>query len=90
MGRGRKGLLVRSTRMTNKNQKPYLGSRPGVFCPPERQRVIPLQVVELAQNLTKEQLAAILFPEARSSAPREQTRASVHREGSTPRVFPVS
>ena len=84
MGRGRKGLLVRSTRMTNKNQQPYLASRPGVFTPPERQNVITPNMVELAQTLTKEQLVAALFPAVQPSAPHEETPASVHRAGSTP------
>ena len=90
MGRGRKGLLVRSTRMTNKNQQPYLASRPGVFTPPERQNVITPNMAELAQTLTKEQLVAALFPAAQPSAPHEQTPSSVHQEGSTPLVYPVS
>ena len=89
MGRGRKGLLVRATRMTNKNQQPYLASRPGVFTPPERQNVITPNMVELAQTLTKEQLVAALFPAALSSAPHEQTPSLVHLAGSTPRVSPV-
>ena len=89
MGRGRKGLLVKATRRTNKNQQPYLASRPGVFIPPERQNVITPNMVELAQTLTKEQLVAALFPAAQPSAPLEQTLFLVHLAGSTPRVSPV-
>ena len=37
------------------------GVRPGVFCPQERQNVITPQEVEIAQSITKQQLAYILF-----------------------------
>ena len=47
--------------------------------------------LEALQHMSNEQLAAaILYPAARPSAPHEQTPSSVHQEGSTPRVYPVS
>ena len=39
----------------------FLGACPGVYCPPDRQKVITPPMVEIAKTLTKEQLAYILF-----------------------------
>ena len=61
MGRGRNGILRKPKGIIPGNQPVHWGSRPGVFCPPERKNVITPQDVEIAQSLAKEQLAYILF-----------------------------
>ena len=72
-------------------RKPLCGFTTSVNEIPTHTLVLTREQLEALQHMSNEQLAAtILSPVARSSAPREQTRASAHRAGSTPRVFPVS
>ena len=89
MGRGRSGNTVSSRR------KSAGGNQSHVFFLPTGpyQEVLGLtrKQLEALKRIPNEQLAAaILSPAAQPSAPREQTPASGHQEGSTPRASQAS
>ena len=86
MGRGRRGI-IKDGKKALKGEVPHWGI---VYSEKVSAKLITPTMVEFAQALTKEQLAAALFPAARPSTPHEQTPAWAHRAGSTPRVSPVS
>ena len=91
MGRGRSGVLKMPSK-SHKGEIPLWGSTyySKHIDIPQRKAKITSNMVELAQTLTKEQLAAALFPAVRPSTPREQTPASAHQEGSTPQASQAS
>ena len=85
MGRGRSGGVVSARRKcaqgNNQSNAFFIVNGPyKPVCSLTREQI------EALRHMSNEQLAAaILFPAALSSAPREQTLSSGHRAGSTPR-----
>ena len=86
MGRGRSGGVVSARRKcaqgNNQSNAFFIvnGGPSKLVCSLTREQI------EALQRIPNEQLAAaILSPAARPSTPREQTPASGHRAGSTPR-----
>ena len=85
MGRGRSGNTFSSKRKYTQGQShACILIRNGQPC--KFVHILTQEQLEALKHLSNEQLAAaILSPAARPSAPREQTPASDHRAGSTPR-----
>ena len=89
MGRGRSGFVLSTVKKSAR--KPLCGFTASVHEIPSHTLVLTSAQLEALQHMSNEQLAAaILSPAARPSTPYEQSRASAHRVGSTPRAFPVS
>ena len=90
MGRGRSGGVVsarrKSARGNNQINAFFISNGPyKPVCSLTREQL------EALKNIPNEQLAAaILSPAAQPSTPREQTPASGHRAGSTPRASQAS
>ena len=83
MGRGRSGGVVSSRKKSAQCKNPVFFTQNGPYI---RKWKFAREQIEVLQHIPNEQLAAaILSPAARPSTPREQTPASGHRAGSTPR-----
>ena len=83
MGRGRSGGVVSARRKSAQGKNHVFFTQNGPYT---REWKFTQEQLEVLQHMSNEQLAAaILSPAARPSTPREQTPASGHRAGSTPR-----